>query len=204
MNITTAKLVIASGNSGKILEIKAILSHLEIDIVTFEDCGNRIDIEETGSTYFENARIKAMAYLTETGLPVLADDTGLEVEALDGAPGLHSARFSPTQPATDSDRRRYLLSQLVAKPQPWKARFVCTTVLALPDGEIITTTGCCQGLIAPEERGSRGFGYDPVFYIPEYNATMAELSADIKNQISHRARALAAMIPHIQEKLISR
>ncbi len=202
--MTAPKLLIASGNLGKCREIKAIFSHLNLDLVTLQDLDIAIEIEETGSTYLENAKIKALACLTEIGLPALADDTGLEVEALNGAPGLHSARFSPIENATDADRRNHLLNQLVNKPQPWKARFQCTAVLALPGGETIVTTGFRQGIIVAEERGSEGFGYDPVFYIPEYAATMAELPAEIKNQISHRAMAMAAMIPHIQERLVQK
>ena len=197
------QLLIASGNPGKIREFQALLSHLEINILSTQNF-RKLDVTETGTTYSENARIKALAYLTESGVPVLADDSGIEVEVLNGAPGIHSARFSPIEKATDADRRRHLLTQLKNKPQPWTAHFHCTAVLALPDGEIIETTGRCDGVIIPEERGSGGFGYDPVFFIPKYNATMAELPARLKNQISHRAKAMAAMLPLIEQKLLSK
>lgn len=196
------QLLIASGNPGKIREIQALLSHLEITLLSTNDFRTLI-VQETGTTYSENAQIKALAYLKETGVPVLADDSGLEVAALHGAPGIHSARFSPIQEATDKDRRNHLLTQLENQPQPWRANFHCTAVLALPGGDIIETTGHCDGLIIPEERGSGGFGYDPIFYIPEYKATMAELPAQIKNQISHRAKAMAAMLPIIEQKLLA-
>lgn len=197
------KLLIASGNPGKIHEIHAILSHSGIDILSTLD-GKEIEVQETGTTYSANARIKALAYLSATGLPVLADDSGLEVDALQGAPGIYSARFSPQENATDADRRTYLLTKLKGHPQPWTAHFHCTAILALPEGEVFETTGRCDGIILSEERGTGGFGYDPVFFIPEYHATMAELSTGVKNQISHRAKAIAAMLPYINEKLVSK
>jgi XTP/dITP diphosphohydrolase len=202
MNNKRPKLLIATSNPGKLHEISAIFSNLNINLISPNDIDLNINVAEAGSSYLENARIKALAYQAATGLPVLADDSGLEVEPLDGAPGIYSARFSPRDNATDSDRRQYLLAQLENKPHPWTAQFHCTAVLALPNDEIIVTTGTCKGVIAPEERGTRGFGYDPVFFIPSYQATMAELSAEIKNKISHRAKAMAAMIPHIQKKLL--
>jgi XTP/dITP diphosphohydrolase len=135
-------------------------------------------------------------------LPVIADDSGLEVDALEGAPGIFSARFSPIEDASDADRRAHLLAQLRGKLQPWHAHFHCSAVLALPGGETIERVGLCEGIIIPEERGSGGFGYDPLFYIPEYDATMAELPADVKNRISHRARAISALLPILKARLI--
>lgn len=192
-------LLIASGNKGKIQEIKAILSPLDIKVVSIHEIGMEIQVAETGSTYAENAWKKAAAYQELTQMVVLADDSGLEVDLLSGAPGLHSARFSPKENADDSDRRDYLLQQLKGKPQPWKAHFHCTAILALPGGAIYETTGQCQGIIIPQERGSGGFGYDPIFFIPEYDATMAELAPNVKNAISHRARAILAMMPHLRK-----
>ncbi|HEY9122287.1 MAG TPA: non-canonical purine NTP pyrophosphatase, partial [Brevefilum sp.] len=156
---------------------------------------------ETGRTYLENALLKAGAYYQASGLPVLADDSGLEVDALDGAPGLHSARFSPKENANDADRRAHLLEKLSEKTQPWHAHFHCTAVLLLRIGTYTKKVGRCQGLIIPKERGNTGFGYDPLFYIPEYGATMAELGPDIKNKISHRAKALIALMPAINNLL---
>ena len=197
-------LLIASKNIGKIREIKAILSPLEIKILSPHDLNLDFKVIESGSTYAENARIKAQAYLSATALAVLADDSGLEVDRLGGAPGIHSARYSPQPGADDADRRAYLLSQLEGRRQPWKAHFHCSAVLALPNGKWIETMGICKGIIIPEERGSGGFGYDPIFFLPEYNATMAELLPEVKNQISHRAKAIQAMLPKIQNEWLAR
>ena len=194
-------LLAATGNPGKLKEIKAILRQLDIKLISPQDISLNMDIAETGASYSENARIKAEAYLQASGIPVLADDSGLEVQVLDGAPGIHSARFSPKENATDADRRDYLLNNLKRKSHPWKAHFHCTAILMFPGGETIETTGRCNGIIVSEERGEHGFGYDPIFYIPEFAATMAELDPLIKNRISHRARALQALIPDIQKRL---
>lgn len=195
-------LLIASGNPGKIREIKAILSSLDCQIVSASEQGINLQVEETGTSYSENAVLKAKAFLHASNMMVLADDSGLEVDALNGQPGIFSARFSPKENATDHDRRTYLLEQLQAKPRPWTAHFHCTAVLAIPGERFIETTGSCSGVIIPEERGNHGFGYDPVFYIPEHNATMAELPTSLKNRISHRGRALMAMIPYISRFLM--
>lgn len=195
-------LLIASGNPGKQREIQAILAPIEIQVLSTADIGLDLQVKETGTTYGENARLKAKAYLTATGLPVIADDSGLEVDALEGAPGIYSARFSPIDNASDADRRAHLLLQLQEKPQPWHAHFHCTAVLALPNGECIERVGRCKGLIIPQERGSGGFGYDPVFYLPEYQATMAELPAEVKNMVSHRARAISALLPILTARLL--
>jgi non-canonical purine NTP pyrophosphatase (RdgB/HAM1 family) len=195
-------LLIASGNPGKQREIQAILASLQIQVLSTLDIDLQLQVQETGATYGENARLKAQTYLSVTGLPVIADDSGLEVDALEGAPGIYSARFSPIEDASDGDRRAHLLAQLKGKPQPWHAHFHCSAVLALPGGETIERVGLREGIIIPEERGSGGFGYDPVFYLPEYNATMAELPADVKNQVSHRARAISALLPILQARLI--
>lgn len=196
-------LLAATGNPGKFKEIKAILRRLNIKVISPKDISLHINVAETGSSYSENARIKAEAYQQVSGLPVLADDSGLEVQALDGAPGIHSARFSPKENALDADRREFLLRQLQGKAHPWNAHFQCTAILLLPGGKLVEKNGRCDGVIIPEERGKYGFGYDPIFYIPEFAATMAELEPSIKNQISHRARALQALIPDIQYFLIN-
>ena len=195
----TKTLLIASENPGKIEEIKAILSIIDITVLSASDLNLTLNVRETGDTYARNAQLKAFAYTKVSGLPSLADDSGLEVDSLDGAPGLYSARFSPKPGATDADRRSYLLQKLAGKPHPWTAHFHCTAVIAFPDQRLTEMTGRCDGIILPEERGSGGFGYDPIFYIPEHNATMAELPSSIKNKISHRARALQAMLPYIRE-----
>lgn len=194
-------ILIATQNPGKVREMQALLSMLNIQVISAKDYDLNLAIEETGDTYLENAKLKAMAYCTASGKPALADDSGLEVDALDGAPGLYSARYAPQQGATDADRRTYLLEQLTGEPQPWNAHFHCAAVLALPDGTWVETSGRCDGIIIPEERGDGGFGYDPIFYLPEYSQTMAEIPETLKNSISHRARAIQAMIPLIEQKL---
>lgn len=194
-------LLIATGNPGKIREIEAILSSLKVRLISDIKLSQSLQVKEIGKTYAQNARIKAKAYLKATGIPSLADDSGLEVDALDGAPGIYSARFSPLKDATDADRRAYLRDQLQNIPQPWTARFHCAANLALPNGEIIETAGQCEGVIIAEERGLGGFGYDRMFLLPEYGSTMAELPEDVKNRISHRAKALLAMMPYLSEYL---
>jgi len=194
-------LLIATGNPGKIREIEAILSSLKVRLISDIKLSQSLQVKEIGKTYAQNARIKAEAYLKATGIPSLADDSGLEVDALDGAPGIYSARFSPLKDATDADRRAYLRDQLQNIPQPWTARFHCAAILALPNGEIIETTGQCEGVIIAEEKGLGGFGYDRMFLLPEYGSTMAELPEDVKNRISHRAKALLAMMPYLSEYL---
>jgi XTP/dITP diphosphohydrolase len=192
-------LMVASGNPGKIKEIKAILGILNLEIVSAGELGVHLDVKETGSTYAENALLKANAYQSASDHIVLADDSGLEVDALNGKPGIYSARYADVPNASDADRRHFLLQKLQGKPRPWPAHFHCTAILATPEGAVFTGAGRCNGLIIPEERGTNGFGYDPIFFIPEEDATMAELSSERKNQISHRARALQALIPVIKD-----
>lgn len=191
-------ILISSQNPGKIAEITAILTSIKQKMITPQDIALTINPKETGRSYTENARIKAIAYRNASGLPALADDSGLEVDVLDGAPGIFSARFSKIPNATDADRRAYLLEILKDFPQPWNAHFHCTAILATPGNTFIETTGRCDGVIIPDECGSGGFGYDPIFFIPERQATMAELPQQVKNTISHRALALLAMIPFLR------
>lgn len=187
-------LLIASTNPGKLVEIGALLDDLPIRLALPADIGIRLRVEETGSTYAENAALKAAAYCQASGLVTLADDSGLEVDALDGEPGLHSARYAPQPGATDADRRARLLKNLHAsgKPRPWTARFRCVVAVIVPGGEIAFREGSVQGEIATEERGSNGFGYDPVFFIPSLGQTMAELPDGMKNRLSHRGRAVSS------------
>ena len=184
------KILLASQNPGKLRELQAILHDLPIQLIPPADTGIELDVAETGSTYAENAALKSKAYADICGCITLADDSGLEVDALNGAPGLYSARYAPDPEATDADRRAYLLQNLVGHPRPWTARFRATIAITLPGGETHFADGACEGEIIPEERGDGGFGYDPNFYIPEKGCTMAELDEDEKNRISHRARAL--------------
>lgn len=199
-------LLIASNNSNKLEEIKAILGDLPVKLLTPSDLGNMIDVSEDGKSYYENALKKALAFFTSSGMVTLADDSGLEVEALGGLPGLISHRFSPMPNATDKDRRDYLLQRLEPFPRPWLATFHCEIVIVDKSGAIFHSHGICEGEIIPEERGSNGFGYDPIFFMPDHSATMAELSDLVKNQVSHRANALRAAVPilrsvfHLQAK----
>lgn len=192
------KLLIATNNKGKVLEIQDLLGDLGLELLTPADLGIRLEVHEDGSTYIENASKKAKAFCEASGLPALADDSGLEVDALDGKPGVHSNRFGP-QPGTDASRRRFLLGQLQDKPRPWTARFHATVAIAAPGSDIKIAVGECEGEIIPEERGSGGFGYDPIFLFPTLGQTMAELEMKEKNRLSHRARAVLNSIPYLKE-----
>ena len=184
------KILLASQNQGKLREMKAILKELPIEIISPADINLFLDVEETGKTYAENATLKANAFSQSSGLIALGDDSGLEVDALDGAPGLYSARYAPNVNATDYDRRAFLLKKLSTQARPWTARFLATIAIVLPNAEIYYSEGICEGEIIPEERGTSGFGYDPIFYLPELGRTMAELQEDEKNRLSHRGKAL--------------
>ena len=188
-------LLLATNNKGKVAEIKALLARLDLTLFTPSDIGISLEVPEDGQTYAENAAKKAVALAQAGGMIALGDDSGLEVDSLDGQPGLYSHRFCPLPNATDADRRKYLLEQLQDKPSPWTARFRATIAVATPAGEVQLATGQCEGEIIPEERGANGFGYDPVFLVPELGRTMAELSMDEKNRLSHRARAVLNAIP---------
>ena len=193
----TKTVLIATTNKGKQAEMFALLEKEIYILRTPQDLLISLEVNETGSTYAENARLKATAFRKASGLPVLADDSGLEVDALDGAPGLFSARFSPKPDATDADRRAMLINKLKSISRPWKARFVCTMAFATPDGNLYYSHGICRGEIIPEERGNGGFGYDPVFLCEGTNHTMAELSMPEKNRISHRAKAAMGILPYM-------
>jgi XTP/dITP diphosphohydrolase len=188
-------LLIATHNSGKLREYAALLTGLPLTLVTPEDLGLDLAVAETGDTYLENARLKASAYADASGLLTLADDSGLEVDGLDGAPGVRSARYAL---GSDGDRVTALLRALSAAdipPEDRDARFRCVIVLASPDGQSWSAEGECAGRIIDTARGRGGFGYDPIFFIPSLGQTMAELSPDEKNIISHRARATQAIRP---------
>jgi XTP/dITP diphosphohydrolase len=195
------QLLIATGNPGKLREFKELLRNLPIELVMPADLGLQLEVPETGESYLENAVLKAQAYASVSGLLCVADDSGLEVAALDGAPGIHSARYAPQAGATDADRRQYLLSQLAGKARPWPARFCCVVVIADPAGRLEHAAGSCPGEILPEERGSGGFGYDPIFQVSGMGRTMAELQPEEKNSLSHRARAVQAALPVLKKML---
>jgi len=186
------KLLIATRNRGKKREYARLLQGLEVELIALDDLGVTKTIKEDGASYTENALLKARGYAAATGLLTLADDSGLEVDALDGAPGVLTARYAG-EGATDEQRYLLLLEQLKDVPHEHRTvRFRCVIALAWPDGRVEITEGVCEGRITREPRGEHGFGYDPVFYVPEYGCTMAELPPEIKNRISHRARAAAA------------
>ena len=186
------KLLLATQNKGKQKEWTALLASLPLTIVAPEDLGLDIDVDETGETYQDNAFLKAVAYAKASGCPALADDSGLEVDALDGAPGVRSARYKL---GTDKVRYLALLEALKDVPEAQRgARFRCVAALALPHGEKHSTEGVCEGSIRFSPSGTEGFGYDPVFFVTSHQQTMAQLSRDVKNQISHRARAAEKML----------
>ncbi len=193
------KLLIATNNKGKVKELQELLKELDVQLVTPAKINLNLDVEEDGATYIENAAKKAIAFAQASGLISLADDSGLEVDALDGAPGLYSARYHPKPGANDADRRAYMLENLQGKPRPWKARFHATIAIAIPGGDVKTVDGDCHGEIIPEERGTGGFGYDPIFFMPELGKTMSELEMDEKNRLSHRARAVMNAMPALKE-----
>lgn len=186
------KLLIATNNQGKIQELHELLDDMGIDLVTPVQIGLDLDVIEDGLTYAENASKKAVAFAKESSLISLADDSGLEVDALNGAPGLCSARYGSTdgKKLSDADRRAFLIHNLLDKSRPWTARFHATIAIAIPNGETHLAEGWCEGEIIPEERGTGGFGYDPIFLLPALGKTMAELTMDEKNRLSHRARAV--------------
>jgi XTP/dITP diphosphohydrolase len=179
------RLVIASGNAGKLREYRDLLGATGIDLVAFDS-----EVEEMGETYADNARLKAEAALRKSGLAALGDDSGVEVEALGGFPGIRSARLGPTQ----KERTAELLGRLQAVPRPWKARFVCVIALAAPGRETRFFEGECRGEIVPEWRGEAGFGYDPVFLVPGTGKTFGEMPPEEKRKYSHRAAAARALL----------
>jgi XTP/dITP diphosphohydrolase len=186
------KLLIATNNKGKVEELQDLLQGTDIELVTPAQIGLNLNVTEDGHTYAENATRKAVAFARASRLVSLTDDSGLEVDALDGAPGLYSARYGSTEgeKLSDAERRKYLLTKLQDKPRPWTAHFHATIAIAIPDDEVHLTEGICPGEIIPEERGTGGFGYDPIFLLTELGKTMAELSLEEKNRLSHRARAV--------------
>src|SRR4030043_823789 len=195
------RLLATTNNKGKLSEILSLLDGLSLDVILPETIGISLDVAETGNTYEENASMKARAFAHASGMVALADDSGLEVDILGGLPGVRSARFSPLPNATDANRRAYLLDLLKAHPQPWTAHFHCTVAIATLEEETYFAQGDCPGEIIPFERGSNGFGYDPIFLIREVGLTMAELSMSEKNLLSHRSRAVKAAIPILLEIL---
>ena len=185
------KVVFASHNKGKIHEVQEILAPYGFEIEPIP--ADFPEIEEDGTSFEENAKIKARAVCQATGLPAVADDSGLSVDALDGFPGIHSARWAGPD-ADAHDRNQLLLEKLLSVPESQRgAEFVCVAACVFPDGREMAVRGQCRGTILSEEHGTGGFGYDPIFCVPEYGCTFGELASDVKNSISHRARAFTAL-----------
>jgi XTP/dITP diphosphohydrolase len=182
------KLLIATRNQGKLRELAALLEGVPFELVSLADVGIEDEVEETGATLEENAVLKATTYACLSGLPTLADDSGLEVDALGGEPGVRSSRYAG-EGATDAQRIALLLRNLSGKPEPWTARFRCVIAIAWPDESVEQLAGQCYGRIVRQPRGSNGFGYDPIFLFSELGKTMAELSSEEKNRLSHRSAA---------------
>ncbi|MCA9944000.1 MAG: XTP/dITP diphosphatase [Anaerolineales bacterium] len=198
------KLLVATHNQGKVVEFAEMLQDLAIEWLSLDDVGVTQDVEETGSTFRENGVLKAKTYAAETGLLTLADDSGLEVDALGGAPGVYTARYGGAG-LTAVQRYQKLLADIKNIPDPQRtARFRCVIVLAGPDGTILgESEGVCEGRIAQAPVGDNGFGYDPVFYLPQFNQTMAQIPASQKHQISHRGLAVQAILPRLRELLLN-
>lgn len=188
------KLVLATKNKGKVREMSEILAAQDIEIVSLADFPDIKEIEENGETFRENAIIKASEVCMQTGLTTLADDSGLEVDYLGGLPGVYSARFAG-EDKDDGANNKKLLELLNGVPMEQRtARFKCVIAVATTEGFVYIAEGACEGFIAEEQRGEGGFGYDPLFYLPEYGKTFAEIDPETKNKISHRARALAGVL----------
>jgi XTP/dITP diphosphohydrolase len=195
------RIIFATKNQGKIAEIQEIMKELNLEILSLESAGIDADIIENGSSFEENAIIKVKEIMKLTNDIVMADDSGLEIDYLNGAPGVYSSRFEGENTPYDIKNNK-ILSMLEGVPDEKRtARFVCVIAAGFPNGEIITTKGTIEGRIGYEIKGENGFGYDPIFYVPEYNMTTAQMSPQLKNQISHRAKALNQMKAQLRIRL---
>lgn len=196
------KVALASKNKHKLQEIQEILSKYDIELVLQSELGIHVDPEENGTTFEENSYIKAKAVFDASGMPTIADDSGLWVDALDGAPGVHSARYGGDAHKTDKDRLNLLLENMKGIPEAKRtAKFVCVITFIKPDGSKIVSRGECPGIIDTEPRGTSEFGYDPVFYVPSEGCTFSEMGNDRKNKISHRAKALENLCELLEKEL---
>lgn len=201
------KIIFATGNQGKMREIRKILENMKIEgedteILSMKEAGINIDITEDGSTFTENAVIKARAVAeTAKGAIVLADDSGLEIDYLNGEPGIYSARYLGENTSYHIKNAKLIERLEGVEDEKRTARFVCAIAAAMPDGSILTEMGTIEGRIGYEERGEGGFGYDPIFYVPEYGKSTAELSEEEKNAVSHRGKALRAIRCRLEDKL---
>jgi XTP/dITP diphosphohydrolase len=186
------KLVLATTNAGKVRDFSRLFEPSKVEVVAASDLGINLDVEETGTTFEENARIKALAYAAETDLPIVADDSGISVHALGGAPGVHSARYAGVEQDGAANNRKLL--EVMTGVEDRRAAFVVALVLVLPGGELIEAQGRCEGTVAFEERGSNGFGYDTLFWRDDLGRTFGESTPDEKNARSHRAAAVMEMM----------
>lgn len=193
------KIIFATGNEGKMKEVRMILEDLGLPVLSLKDAGIAADVEENGTTFEENAQIKAKTIMEMTGALVLADDSGLEVDALDKEPGIYSARYMGHDTSYHI-KNQNIIDRLEGKVgEERSARFVCAIAAAFPDGRVLITRGTMEGQIGYEEKGENGFGYDPIFYLPEYQCYSAELSLEEKNKLSHRGKALRLMKERLHE-----
>jgi len=198
------RLLLATTNRGKAAEYDALLKGLNYELVMLDSAGINIQAPEDYATFEENARSKAEFYSSLSGLLTLADDSGLEVDALDGEPGVRSSRYAGEN-ATDADRVSFLLRKLETVPEDERsARFRCVIAVAIPGSQTVTFEGKCEGRIAFQPKGENGFGYDPIFYLTEYGRTIAELPPELKNQLSHRGRAAQKARPYLKKLAVSR
>ena len=196
------KFIIATNNKKKLKELSAILGGLGVEAVSLAEAGIESDVEETGKTFEENSRLKAVAAMEIANLPAIADDSGLEVDALGGEPGIYSARYGGDKCADDKERYEYLLKNMEnVEDGKRSARFVSVITCTFPDGREVVARGEIEGEILRAPVGEGGFGYDPIFFVPEENMTTAEMSAERKNEISHRAKSLKIMAEKLKEIL---
>lgn len=196
---TSIRIIIATKNKGKLEEMKQLLAGFHCSVISMADAGITDDIAESGSTFEENAMIKAMSIRKATGEIVLADDSGLEVDFLDGAPGVYSARYAGVG-ATDDDNNKKLLDALSGVPEEKRtAKFICAIAVVFPSGRSIAVRGACEGYIALKPEGNNGFGYDPLFYFPRYRLTIAQMDSDLKNSISHRGIAMRKLLEKLNQ-----
>lgn len=194
------KMVLASKNPHKLVEIQKIVERFDIQLVLESELGVDIDVEETGTTFEENSLLKAKAVMEATGLPALADDSGIAVDALNGAPGVYSARYGFDDSLDDWGRLQLLLKNTENVPDGQRqAQFVCVITFVTPEGQVIQARGEVHGEVTREERGEGGFGYDPIFYYPPFGKTLAEVEPERKNAVSHRAKALKIFYEKLKE-----
>ena len=195
------KIIFATGNAGKMKEVREILKDLNVEVLSMKEAGIQADVEENGKTFQENAVIKAREIMKISGEVVLADDSGLEIDYLNKEPGIYSARYMG-EDTSYRIKNANLIERLQGIPDEKRtARFVCAIAAAFPDGTVETTEGTIEGRIGYEEKGENGFGYDPIFYVPEFGCTTAELTGEQKNQVSHRGKALEAMKEILRKRM---